>query len=232
MSILSEPEVTVRSLVNGERMSQPEFHRRYEAYDEDEKWELVGGIVYMASPLKLPHSNYDDEIGYLLGTYRRATPGTQVTHNATAILGEESEPQPDLGLRILPEFGGQSQTTDDEYLEGAPELLVEIAHSRRGLAMHAKRDDYERTGVTEYLVVCIEEQEVHWFDFGRGDSIRPNREGISRSRVFPGLWIDTAGLLRLDSTHLMEVLKKGLASGPHASFVKRLQAAHRRRSSR
>src|SRR6185312_8486210 len=140
------PKHRTRPLVNGERMTQPEFHRRYEACPEDEKWELIGGIVYMASPLKLPHSDYDDEIGYVLGTYRRATPGTQATHNATAILDDESEPQPDLGLRILPEYGGQSRTTPDDYVEGAPELVVEVAHSRRALAMHDKRDDYQRTG--------------------------------------------------------------------------------------
>src|SRR5437588_9739002 len=86
-------------LVNGDRMTQAEFHRRYEAYDEDVKFELVGGIVYLASPVRLIHSDYDGEIGYLLGTYRRATPGVEVLHNATTILGEESEPQPDLGLR-------------------------------------------------------------------------------------------------------------------------------------
>src|SRR6516162_2674208 len=145
-------------------MKQPEFHRRYEQYDEDEKWELIGGIVYQASPmLKLTHSNYDGEIGYVLETYRHVTPGVQVLHNATAILGEESEPQPDLGMRILPEYGGKSQTSPDDYLQGAPELFVEIAHSRRNIAMHAKRDDYERAGVIEYLVVCVEEQEIHWF---------------------------------------------------------------------
>lgn len=219
-----------RALVNGERMTQPEFHRRYEGCPEGEKWELIGGIVYVASPLKLPHSDYDDEIGYVLGTYRRATPGTQVTHNATAILDEESEPQPDLGLRILSEYGGQSRTTTDDYLEGAPELLVEVAHSRRNLAMHGKRDDYERTGVLEYLVVCMEEEEVHWFHFPSGDVIRPNRQGISRSLVFPGLWFDEAALLRLDSARLMEVLQQGLASRAHAAFVKRLQTAHRRHS--
>jgi hypothetical protein len=235
MSILSERRSTgtekcTRPLVNGERMKQPEFHRRYEACPEDEKWELIGGIVYMASPLRLSHSNYDDEIGYVLGTYRRATPGTQVTHNATSILGEESEPQPDLGLRILPEYGGQSQTTPNDYLQGACELLVEIAHSRRAIAMHGKRDDYQRAGVVEYLVVCWEEQETHWFHFPSGDMIRPNRQGISRSRVFPGLWIDAAALLRLDSARLMEVIQQGLASRAHAAFVKRLQAVRRRHS--
>lgn len=182
----------------------------------------------MASPLKLKHSDYDDEIGYLLGTYRRATPGIQVTHNASAILGEKSEPQPDLAMRILPEYGGQSRTTANDYLEGAPELVVEIAHSRRGLAMHAKRDDYKRNGVIEYLVLLVEEREVRWFYFP-DDEIRPNREGISRSRVFPGFWVDIDALLRRDSQRLMEVLEQGLASRPHASFVRRLQAAHRRR---
>lgn len=217
-------------LVNGDRMNQPEFHRRYEAYDEDEKWELIGGIVYMASPLSLGHSSSDGKIGLVLESYELATPGSQALHNATTILGEESEPQPDLGLRILPEYGGQSRTTPDDYLLGAPELLVEVAHSRRAIAMHGKRDDYQGNGVLEYLVVCREEQEVHWFHFPSGDMIRPDRRGISRSRVFPGLWLDVAALLALESARLMEVLQQGLASRAHAAFVKRLRAAHRKHS--
>ena len=231
MSIVERPKEGLRSLVNGERMSQPEFHRRYEACPEDEKWELIGGIVYMASPLRLRHSGYDDEIGYLLGTYRRTTPGIEVTHNATAILGKASEPQPDLAMRILPEYGGQSRTSADDYLEGAPELVVEIAHSRRALAMHAKREDYRRNGVIEYLLLLVEEKEVRWFNFPE-DEIRPDRKGISRSRVFPGLWVDIEALLRRDSERLLGVLGQGLVSRPHASFVKQLQAAHRRHGSK
>lgn len=231
MSIVERPKKGLRSLVNGERMSQPEFHRRYEDCPEDEKWELVGGIVYMASPLKWKHSSFDGEIGYLLESYRRSTPGVDVTHNATAILSERSEPQPDLAMRILHEYGGQSRINADDYLEGAPELVVEVAHSRRNLAMHAKREDYRRNGVIEYLVLLIEEQEVYWFSFP-DDEIRPNREGISKSRVFPGLWIDLDALLRRDSHRLLEVLRKGLASRPHAGFVKRLQSSHRRPGSK
>jgi Uma2 family endonuclease len=191
MSIL--PKHCTQPLVNGERMKQPEFHRRYEACPEDEKWELIGGIVYMASPLKLPHSRYDGKIGFVLETYEFATPGVETLHNTTALLDDESEPQPDLGLRILPEYGGQSRTTADDYLQGAPELLVEVAHSRRALAMHGKRDDYQRTGVLEYLVVCMEEQEVHWFHFPSGDLIRPNRQGVSRSCIAP---VETGTCLR------------------------------------
>jgi hypothetical protein len=91
--------------------------------------------------------------------------------------------------------------------------------------MHGKRDDYQRSGVLEYFVVCWEEQEVHWFHFPSGDLIRPNRQAISRSRVFPGLWLDIEALLRLDPARLMEVLQQGLASREHAAFVKRLRRA-------
>lgn len=167
MSTLSIPHQSkppsngVPLLVNGERMKQLEFHRRYEACPKNEKWELIGGIVYMASPLRRTHCRYDGKFGLVLELYELATPGVETLHNATAILDEESEPQPDLGLRILPEYCGQSRTTSDDYLQGAPEFLVEVAHSRRAIAMHGKRDDYQRSGVREYVVICWEEQEVH-----------------------------------------------------------------------
>src|ERR1700722_8938579 len=169
-------------LANGDRMRQPEFHRLYQECPEDVKFELIGGIVYMASPLRLPHSDYDDELGFAFGLYRRHTLGVEVLHGATAILGEESEPQPDLGLRILPEYGGQSQTSPKKYVLGPPELLAEIAHSTRALDMHAKRLDYRQAGVAEYLVLCVEERELHWFDFRSRRTIRPAADGVYRSR--------------------------------------------------
>jgi Uma2 family endonuclease len=217
----------VPPLVHGARMKQPEFHRRYLEYPEDEKWELVGGIVYMASPLSLDHSHYDEEIGYALGTYRRATPGVEILRNATAILGEESEPQPDIGLRILPDYGGQSRTVRN-YVKGPPELLVEVAHSTRALDLNQKRADYHRAGVLEYLVICTEPRELHWFDFQTARSLRPGRKGIYRSRVFPGLWIDGPALLELNSSRIVEVVRQGIASPAHAAFVRRLERAHRR----
>src|SRR5438132_1422155 len=94
-------------LENGDRLSQKEFHRRYEAYPEDVKFELIGGIVYMASPLRRLHAIYRLKLGTILSLYADATPGVEALDNATTILGEESEPQPDLALRILPEYGGQ-----------------------------------------------------------------------------------------------------------------------------
>jgi Uma2 family endonuclease len=162
MSTVSIPDFrpSLPPLENGERMGQAEFHRRYKVYPGDEKIELVGGIVYVTSPLRWPHARYHEELGFLLGLYRRATPGTDLGHDATAILGEDSEPRPDLTLRILPECGGQSWLDDEGYVKGSPELLAEIALSSRSLDMSQKREDYETAGVAEYLVICVEEGEL------------------------------------------------------------------------
>jgi hypothetical protein len=184
----------------------------------------------MASPLRRPHARYDEELSFALGLYRRATVGIELLPNATTILGKKSEPQPDLGLRILPEYGGRSRHTKEDYIKGAPELLAEIAYSTYSLDMHRKKDVYQKAGVREYLVLCVEEQELHWFDFRTRRLITPDRLSIYRSRVFPGLWIDGRALLALDSDCVAKVVKRGLASPEHAAFVKRLQAARRRRT--
>src|SRR5579871_4314083 len=152
-------------LYSGDRMSQAEFHRRYQAYPEDVKFELIGGIVYMASPLRRSHARRHVQLASLLERYESQTPGVELLDNATTILGEESEPQPDLALRILSTYGGQSLESDQDYVAGPPELIVEIAHSTRAIDMHQKRADYQRADVREYLVLSIEKPELRWFRF-------------------------------------------------------------------
>ncbi len=216
-------------LETGDRMKQKEFHSRYQMVGEDITFELVGGIVFMASPLRQPHALYEEELSYLLGTYRRGTPGVELLPNATTILGEESEPQPDLALRVGEEWGGQSKINKEEYLEGPPELVAEIAYSSRALDMHQKKEDYQKAGVCEYLVLCLEEQQIHWFQFSSKTEIQPNRQGIMKSKVFPGLWLDSKALLARDSSRLIEVVQKGLTSREHAAFVKRLDKARKKK---
>lgn len=128
------------------------------------------------------------------------------------------------------ECGGRSRINADEYLEGPPELIAEIAYSSLDIDLHRKREDYEQAGVIEYLVLSIEDQGLHWFHFPTGKMIRASRQGVYRSHVFPGLWIDGAALFAHDSKRLIEVVQRGLASPEHARFVKRLQATRRRRS--
>lgn len=218
-------------LHSGDRMNQKEFHRIYRRMPEDFKAELIGGIVYVASALKLRHGENHLPLGTLFYIYEAYTPGVGSADNTTILLGDDSEPQPDLFLRILPEYGGQSRTRKG-YVVGAPELLGEISHSSRALDLHAKREDYARYGVLEYLVVCLREIQLRWFDLRRGQELAPDEDGICRIRTFPGLWIHGKALLARDHRRLLSVLHEGLASPEHAAFVERLHKARAKKARR
>ncbi|HEY7424946.1 MAG TPA: Uma2 family endonuclease [Gemmataceae bacterium] len=219
-------ETRLPPLVNGERLDQKTFHARYEAMPKHVRAELIGGIVHMPSPLKFPHARMHGRVMHWLCEYEDATPGTEVYDNATAILGEESEPQPDAYLIISPEKGGQTRMNEEEYLEGAPELIVEVALSSEPVDLHAKKDDYEGAGAREYMVIALRQNRVFWFVSrnGRFEELAPGSEGIYRSEVFPGLWLDPAALLRRDAARIREVLQQGLASPEHTAFVAQLAA--------
>src|SRR5262245_53501878 len=93
----------------GERLTQPEFHRRYEAHPDDTKFELIGGVVYMSSPARLPHGEIWVALTGVFANYVAATPGTGAAGDVTTILGPQSEPQPDLILRIQASHGGRTR---------------------------------------------------------------------------------------------------------------------------
>src|SRR5437868_4054674 len=103
------PPAEVLELHNGDKMTQKEFHRIYTQMPDHFKAELIGGIVYVASPLKVRHGTNHSDLNGLFWVYAGHTPGVECSDNTTIILGGEGEPQPDLYLRILPEYGGQSR---------------------------------------------------------------------------------------------------------------------------
>jgi Uma2 family endonuclease len=220
------PESVVPPLENGDQLDQKTFHERYEAMPEDVRAELIGGIVYMASPQKLPHSRTTRIVGRWMDEYVEATPGTDSFPGATDILGPKSEPEPDDCLLILPECGGQSWEDKKGYLCGAPELIVETASTTESRDLHQKKNDYEVAGVLEYVVAALRSKKIFWFVLrgGKYQEMKPDADGIHRSKVFPGLWLDPDALLRCDRKKLLAVLRKGLRSPEHRTFVAKLAA--------
>ena len=210
-------------LINGDRLSQPEFHRRYEAMPSHVRAELIGGIVYMASPLRMPHGTNSYKLITVLGTYEAATPGVEGMDNTTAILDDDSEPQPDIAMRLLPERGGQTHVNSKDYLVGAPELVIEVAHSTEAIDLHSKMEDYRKAGVLEYLVLCLDENEQRSFDLPSSKPFPLQSDGVFRSRAFPGLWIDSAAAVAGDARKLLATLRRGLKSAEHRAFVKELK---------
>ena len=217
----------VPPLVNGDHLDQPTFHQRYEAMPEGTRAELIRGIVYVHSPAKRPHGKVNGRVAAWLLAYEEATPGTEAFDNTSNLLGPESEPQPDVCLLISPEYGGQTSVKDD-WIVGAPELIAEVSHCTEAIDLHAKKEDYQEAGVKEYVVFALRQQRVFWF-VNRDEElveVQPGPDGIHRSVVFPGLWLDPAAMLALDMARVRATLAAGLATPEHAAFVARL-AAHR-----
>jgi len=211
-------------LENGDRLTRAEFERRYEAMPRLKKAELIEGVVYVGSPVRYTqHGQPNFVIETWLGVYCAATPGTMGAGNTTVRLDLDNEPQPDVLLRL--ERGGSSRISADGYVEGAPELAVEVAASSASYDLHDKLRAYLRNGVQEYLIWRVLDGELDWLALREGsyERLMPDEAGVLRSEVSPGLWLDVQALLAGDLAAVLATLQLGLATPDHAEFVERLR---------
>ena len=150
------------------------------------------------------------------------TPGVMVCDNTTVRLDDDNEPQPDTLLRI--EQGGSSLITSDDYIEGAPELAIEIAGSSASYDLHDKKEAYRRNGVQEYIVWNSGERSLSWFALQSNEyiTLEPDESGIIRSQVFPGLWLNVEAFVAGDLTTVYQTLQSGIADEAHQRFVEKL----------
>ena len=215
---------TLPPLRAGDRLTRAEFERRYEAMPHVKKAELIEGVVYMPSPVYIPsHASPHAWIMTWLGVYASLTPKLKLADNGSLRLGSgDTEVQPDAMLYRA--SGGNTRLSAIGYLEGAPELIVEIASSSADYDAGVKRRAYQRSGVQEYLLWRTEEERVDWWALEGGAYVPlpPTAAGIIASRVFPGLWLDVVALLDDRMAHVLATVQQGLASAEHAAFEARL----------
>lgn len=217
--------VNVPPLENGDRLTSHEFERRYQAMT-GVKAELIEGVVYVASPVRAtkhgrPHAAI---IGWLIA-YKAATPQVDVQDNTTVRLDADNQPQPDALLRIEPKVGGNSRISEDDYIEGSPELIVEIAASSASYDLNDKLNAYRRNSVKEYIVWQMYENRLDWFILkeGRYIALDADKSGIIRSEAFPGLWLSVDALREGNLAEVLNVLQQGLQTQEHQQFLERLQ---------
>jgi len=234
--VLTRPRPAARTvagpppLENGDRLTAPEFLRRYEAMPHLKKAELIEGVVYLGSPVRYAqHGRPDGLVQYWLSHYAAHTPGVEFVPNTTAQLDMDNVPQPDAMLRIHEDCGGQSYVDEDDYLVGAPEVVVEISASSASIDLRDKLRAYRRNGVREYIVWRTREAQLDWLVLREGEyhPLPPEAKGVCRSAVFPGLWLAVKPLLALDGPGVLAALETGLSSREHRAFVTRLAAAHK-----
>jgi Uma2 family endonuclease len=221
------PEI-LPPLENGDRLTRLEFERRYDAMPHIKKAELIEGVVYMPSPVRVKsHGKPHGQIMTWIGAYCASTPGVDFADNSTLRLDPDNEPQPDAMLWINESSGGRARISDDDYLEGSPELIVEIAASTASYDLHDKMKVYRRNGVQEYIVWRVYDRQIDWFYLESEQYARlsPNTEGITESLIFPGLRLDAPALIGGDLARVLAELQKGLASDTHTAFVNRLSTA-------
>jgi Uma2 family endonuclease len=212
-------------LESGDRLTRPEFERRYTAMPNIKKAELIEGVVYVASPLRFePHAEPHGNLMIWLGNYKVVTAGVRLGDNATVRLDLDNEPQPDAILLIDAVCGGKSYLGVDGYVEGAPELVAEVAASSATKDLYDKKRAYRRNGIQEYIVWQVFEKTVSWFSLQDSEYVAliPDATGIIQSQVFPGLWLDVSALVTGNMPQVLAVLQKGLNSVEHQTFAQQL----------
>ncbi|NEQ31498.1 MAG: Uma2 family endonuclease [Leptolyngbya sp. SIO4C5] len=226
--MVSHPSAQVPPLEAGDRLTRPEFHRRYAQMPYLKKAELIEGKVYMPAALRFrSHGQPHGRIIGWLSLYEAATPYVLFGDNPTVQLDLDNEPQPDAVLLIQPEAGGQATISSDDYIVGAPELVIEVAASSVSIDLYEKKRAYRRNGVREYIVWQVLDQVLSWFALEEGNYqlIEADSAGIIRSRQFPGLWLAVEDLLAGQMLQVFSTLQAGLATAEHKQFVEQLKAA-------
>lgn len=228
---LTDPKIP--PLENGDHLTLEEFERRYENMPDLKKAELIKGVVFMPPPISGPsHSFQHADLMFWLGAYRGKTPGIRPAANASLILPDTSEVQPDAMVLIDPEFGGAIQFGKKGQVLGLPELAVEVSYSSVSYDLHDKLEAYRAAGIPEYLVLRTTEAAADWFVLRdrQYQRLAPGAGGILRSVVLPGLWLEPAALFSGDIERLMELVREGAATPEHAAFAKRLGEARAARN--
>src|SRR5215207_2809249 len=196
-------------LESGDRLTREEFHRRYEARPDIRKAELVLGVVYVASPTRFnQHSDPHSLAGTWARVFAAKTPGLRVGEEATVYLDADNEVQPDVLLFWDPPRGEGARRREDDYIEGPPLLVVEVANSSASYDLYEKKEAYRRAGVPEYIVWAVRDRRITWLHLRGGEyaALEPNADDIIESLVLPGLRLDVEAMLAGDTAAVLAAI--------------------------
>lgn len=175
------------------------------------KAELIGGVVYIPTPVRM--KSHAEPHGYImtwLGYYCAHTADVKFADNATIRLDPDNEPQPDAVVWLAEGPGARARVSEDDYLEGAPDLIVEIAASSASHDVHEKMKVYRRNGVQEYIVWQTFEGRIDWFSLEAEQYVplQPDPEGLVHSRIFPGLCMNVEAMITGDLAKVLAGLMR------------------------
>jgi Uma2 family endonuclease len=161
---------------------------------EDQKADLIDGVIQMASPDNTEANDLCVWLLRLLGDFVEIKDLGKVFANRVAFrITQHRAPEPDVAFVRK----GRLEVIQRGHVAGAPDLAVEIVSPESvERDYETKRALYEEAGVEEYWILDEVQQEVTWLRLdksGKYREVRP-RKGRLYSEVLPGFWFDPAWL--------------------------------------
>lgn len=208
-------------LWEGQRLDRETFHRLYSDSPNLKLVQLIEGIVHMPSPMRFIHHGHPEVMmSTWLTYYSTFTTGVNSGGQSTLKIDDRNEYQPD-GMLFYDK--GQLVIDDDGYLVGVPELVVEVSASTQSVDSKEKFQVYQKQGVKEYLLWNTQANDITWYGRGRSKFVpmKAGRDGVIKSKVFPGLWLNRTAMLQGDMALVLKTLQEGLESKVHQKLDKK-----------
>lgn len=186
---------TAENLIQHHSFTVEEYRRMGETgiFHEDDRVELIEGEIIEMSPIGSPHSGTTTRLQTLL--IRAIGDRGIVSSQNPVLLGDFSEPQPDIALlRPRDDFYTRSHPTPADVL-----LLIEVAESSLSYDRDLKLPLYARHGIPAVWLVDLQNRQLLLFSQPMETGYQAMETAdISHPIAVPGLAdckVDLAGLV-------------------------------------
>ena len=188
--------MTTTKYRTGMRMTLDEFL----SFDEtDGKWELDDGVLYIMPSGTRDHQFLIGEFIWNFKNYLNGLdePPAQFYHEMTTILSREQQRAPEPDLVIILE--GRPGVLEGRWVEGAPDIAIEVLSTERSRDLVRKRQIYAEAGILEYWPIDPRNDTVTQLELRDGQYVERAVLGADdtlTTPLLPGLSIHLADIFR------------------------------------
>jgi Uma2 family endonuclease len=179
---------------------------------EDQKADLIDGVIYMASPENIDANDLFVWLLTLINLYARKKKLGRVFGSRVACrLDDKNAPEPDIVF-----VGAKHQDRIRRGgVDGPPDLVLEIVSPESVERDYdKKRRQYQRFKIPEYWIVDEEEQKVTLLRLNARGKYRdvPPRKGVFHSKALRGFRLDPRWLWQDPRPDELDILEQLLES--------------------
>jgi Uma2 family endonuclease len=175
------------------RLTRAEYDRMIELglFDEDERLELLDGILVAVSPQGAPHAYTIQTLNTLVQRALGDRSDVVVRPQLPLALGAHSEPEPDVAIVPAGNYAVAHPTT--------ALLVIEVADESAAKDRRLKAPIYARAGIPEYWIIDLQRRVVDVFREPRDGAyqdVRSHGESdVLEPRSLSGLKVPVAAVL-------------------------------------